>query len=32
MEKNKLKYPLEKSKGINTNPLMGFKGKELNND
>ncbi|PIZ51473.1 nucleotide pyrophosphohydrolase [Candidatus Woesearchaeota archaeon CG_4_10_14_0_2_um_filter_33_13] len=26
LEKNKLKYPVEKSKGIHSNPLMGFKG------
>jgi dCTP diphosphatase len=31
LEKNKLKYPIEKMKGIHSNPLMGFKGKELNN-
>jgi len=27
LEKNRLKYPVEKSKGIHTNPLEGFKGK-----
>jgi dCTP diphosphatase len=31
LEKNSLKYPLDKSKGIHSNPLMGFKGK-LNKD
>ena len=31
MEKNANKYPLDKSKGIHSNPLMGFKGK-LNKD
>ena len=31
LEKNKLKYPIEKMKGIHSNPLTGFKGKELNN-
>ena len=28
LEKNKLKYPVEKSKGVHTNPVEGFKGKE----
>ncbi len=28
IEKNRKKYPLEKVKGIHTNPLEGFKGKE----
>ncbi len=32
LEKNSQKYPLDKSKGIHSNPLMGFKGKELNNN
>ena len=27
MEKNKLKYPSDKMKGVHSNPLMGFKGK-----
>ena len=31
LEKNKLKYPLDKSKGVHSNPLLGFKGK-LNKD
>ena len=26
LEKNSLKYPLDKSKGVHSNPLMGFKG------
>lgn len=26
LEKNKLKYPLDKSKSIHSNPIMGFKG------
>lgn len=28
LEKNKLKYPIEKSKGVHSNPIEGFKGKE----
>ena len=31
LAKNSLKYPLDKSKGVHSNPLMGFKGK-LNKD
>ena len=31
LEKNSHKYPLDKSKGVHSNPLMGFKGK-LNKD
>ena len=31
LEKNSKKYPIEKSKGVHSNPLMGFKGK-LNKD
>ena len=31
LEKNKQKYPVDKIKGIHSNPLMGVKGKELNN-
>lgn len=27
LEKNRQKYPVEKSKGIHSNPLEGFKGK-----
>ena len=32
LEKNSRKYPLEQSKGVHSNPLIGFKGKELNNN
>lgn len=28
LEKNKIRYPVEKTKGIHTNPLEGFKAKE----
>lgn len=28
MKKNALKYPVEKMKGIHSNPIEGFKGKE----
>ena len=28
LEKNKRKYPIEKTKGIHSNPIEGFKGKE----
>lgn len=28
LEKNKLKYPVDTMKGIHSNPLTGFKGKE----
>ena len=27
IEKNRAKYPIEKAKGIHSNPLEGFKGK-----
>ncbi len=29
LEKNARKYPIEKSKGVHSNPIEGFKGKEL---
>ncbi len=28
IERNQKKYPIEKTKGIHTNPIEGFKGKE----
>ena len=28
LEKNRRKYPIDKSKGVHSNPLAGFKGKE----
>lgn len=28
IEKNRKKYPIEKAKGVHTNPIEGFKGKE----
>jgi len=31
LEKNSRKYPVDKVKGIHSNPLLGIKGKELNN-
>ena len=27
LEKNKLRYPVDKSKSLHSNPIMGFKGK-----
>tara|TARA_Y100000310_G_scaffold335662_1_gene418245 strand:- start:100 stop:471 length:372 start_codon:yes stop_codon:yes gene_type:complete len=30
IEKNRLKYPIEKMKGVHSNPIEGFKGKETN--
>ena len=27
LEKNKLRYPIDKSKSVHSNPIMGFKGK-----